>query len=351
MKVYCAVDFHARKQFVSYCDSETGEIKRRELNHQTDDVRGFYRQFQGEVIVGFEASGYAAWFEALLEQLGHTVWVGDAAEIRRRARRRQKNDRKDADLILDLMLKGEFPKLHRRSLQSSEVLRALRCRHKLVRMRTMAKNSLQALAISAGLPLKSKLFSRKGRLQLMCADMTGVMVQHRDHCFELLEQLDERIKQIEQWLSEQARRDERVERLRTQPGLGLLNALALVHSLEPVSRFSTSRKAAAFAGLDPVEDSSGERKRYLGISKQGSRLLRFLLAEAAHSAIKEDEQLRAFYWRIAHRRGPQKATVAAARKLLVRAYIMLRDRIDCGEFLRRGVEARSARVIHRPTNA
>lgn len=343
MKVYCGVDFHARKQTVSYCDMETGQIKRKELNHQTDDVRAFYAQFQAEAIVGMEASGYSAWFEAMLEETGCEVWVGDAAEIRRRARRRQKNDRKDADLILDLMLKQEFPRLHRQSLESSEVLRALRYRHKLVRMRTMIKNSMQALAISAGLPLKKKLFSRNGRLQLMCADMTEVMVEHRDDCFELLEQLDEKVKLIEQWLSQKAQADERVERLRTHPGVGLLSSLALVHALEPVSRFSTTRKAAAFAGLDPVEDSSGDRKRYLGISKQGSRLLRFLMTEAAHSAVKSDEQLRSFYWRIAARRGPQKAVVAAARKLLVRAYIMLRDGIDYAEFLRRGVEARSAR--------
>jgi transposase len=343
MTVYCAVDFHARKQFVSYCDTMTGEIKRKELHHLQDDLRGFYSQLPGQVIVGMEASGYAPWFEALLAQLGHQIWVGDAAEIRRRARRRQKNDQRDADLMLDLMLKDEFPRLHRHSLTASEVLRALRYRHKLVRMRTMVKNSMQALAISAGLPIKKKLFSREGRLLLLCSDMTKVMVQHRDDCFELLEQLDLKIKQIEKWLNEQAKADARVERLRTHPGLGLLSALAVVNFIEPVSRFSTSRKVVAFAGLDPVEDSSGDRKRYLSISKQGSRLLRFLLVEAAHSAIKSDEQLRTFYWRIAKRRNSAKAAVAVARKLLMRAYIMLRDGIDYEEFTRRGVLARSAR--------
>src|SRR6185369_6467176 len=113
MTIYCAVDFHARKQFVCYCDSMTGEIKRQELDHQKDDVRAFYAQFQAEVIVGMEAIGYSPWFEAILEQLGHQVWVGDAAEIRRCARRRQKNDRRDAELILDLLIHDEFPRVHR----------------------------------------------------------------------------------------------------------------------------------------------------------------------------------------------------------------------------------------------
>jgi transposase len=119
--------------------------------------------------------------------------------------------------------------------------------------------------------------------------------------------------------------------------------LALVHTLEPVSRFSGGRKVAAYVGLDPMEYSSGEKQRFGSISKGGSRLLRHLLAEAAQTAVRRDEELRRFYGRLAHRRGPQKANVAAARKLLIRGYIFLRDGIDYAEFLRRGVEARPAR--------
>jgi hypothetical protein len=94
MTVYCGVDFHARCQTVSYCDTADGEVHQQDLHHRQDDVRAFYQKFSGEVIVGIEASGYSAWFEELLEGLGQQVWVGDATEIRRLARRRQKNDRK-----------------------------------------------------------------------------------------------------------------------------------------------------------------------------------------------------------------------------------------------------------------
>ena len=94
MTVYVAVDFHAREQTVSYCDLADGEIHRRKLRHQHDDVRAFYQQFTGEVIVAFEASGYSAWFEQMLAELGHTVWLGNPAEIRRKAPRRQKNDQR-----------------------------------------------------------------------------------------------------------------------------------------------------------------------------------------------------------------------------------------------------------------
>ena len=85
-----------------------------------------------------------------------------------------------------------------------------------------------------------------------------------------------------------------------------------------------------------VEHSSAERKQYGGINKAGARLLRYLLVEAAQTAIRGDEQLRSFYQRVMKRRGLAKAKVAVARKLLVRTFIMLRDGIDYAEFLRRG---------------
>ena len=95
MTVYCGVDFHARLQSISYVDTCDGEVHHLQLNHRKDDVRAFYSQLAGDVIVGLEASGYSQWFEQMLTDLGHQVWLGNAAEIRRLARRRQKNDRRN----------------------------------------------------------------------------------------------------------------------------------------------------------------------------------------------------------------------------------------------------------------
>src|SRR3569832_2626286 len=162
-KIYIGVDFHARQQTICYLTTETGELVTVELKHEPKTaVRTFYQQFSGQVIVGLEASGYSPWFERLLEELGHQVWLGDATEIRRRARRRQKNDRRDAELILELLCHDEFPRIHRPSPQSQEILRMLRYRHKLVKLRTIVKNSLQALSIQAGLSLQARLFTCQG---------------------------------------------------------------------------------------------------------------------------------------------------------------------------------------------
>ena len=343
-KIYIGVDFHARQQTICYLTTDTGEILLQQLKHQDKAaVRAFYAQFSGDVVVGLEASGYSPWFERLLEELGCEVWLGHATEIRRRARWRHKNDRRDAELILDLMLHDEFPRLYLPPLQSREVLRMLRYRQKLIKMRTMAKNSLQALALQSGLAKGPHLFTKAGLQELRTIPMSPAMQWQREQWLQLLEPLNQRLVETMLWLKQQSQTDPRISRLRTQPGIGLLTALCVVHSLEPVSRFANTRKVTAYAGLDPLERSSAERQRFLRISKGGSRVLRFLLVEAAHTAVRRDAELSRFYRQLAARHGHPKAKVAVARKLLIRAYIMLRDEIDYAEFQRRAVAARPAR--------
>jgi transposase len=325
-----------------------GEIRRIKLDHRNDDVGGFYQGLHGEVIVGLEASGYSTWFEQMLEGLGYEVWIGDASEIRRLARRRQKNDDRDADHILDLMVRGDFPRVHRPSKHSLDVLRQLRYRHKLVRMRTMVANSLNAIAISSGLSQAKRLKTKQGRRMLEAIELSPVMAEQRTKWLEMMDTLSEKIEAAEKWLKEQAAGNEGVQRLQTHPGIGLLSSLGLVHTLEPIDRFSTSRKVVAYVGLDPMEYSSADKKRYGSVSKAGSKLVRFLLVEAGQTAARKDPQLRSFYQRVSKRRDKRRAKVAVARKLAVRCFILMRDRIDYQEFIRRGVEARSSRVVHRP---
>jgi Transposase len=172
--------------------TEDGVVWTRELKHQDKaELWAFYAQLSGPVVVGLEASGYSPWFEHLLEELGHEVWLGDAIEIRWRALWRQKNDRRDAGLILDLMVHDEFPRIHRPVPESREILRMLRYRQKLIKMRTIIKNSLQALALQTGLSRRSQLFTRAGLEQLR--SMSPVMQYQRDQWLSALEPLNQRV--------------------------------------------------------------------------------------------------------------------------------------------------------------
>ena len=299
MTIYCGVDFHARQQVVNWCRTADGEVHQRQLLHKSpDEVRQFYSQFEGQVIVGLEASGYTAWFETMLNELGCEVWVGEATEIRRRARSRHKTDRRDAELLLDLLMNNEFPRVHRLSAESLQVLQQLRYRHRLVQMRTRIHNALHAIALGAGLSLKSQLRTNKGKERLKQLPLNSTLSRQREEWLELIDELNQRIQRVETELEPIAAADRRVQLVRTHPGIGLLTGLALVHTLCPAERFSNSRKVTAYVGLDPLEYSSGEKQRFGGISKAGSRLLRFLLAEAGNKAVACDKHLKTIYHRL-----------------------------------------------------
>lgn len=334
MTLYIGVDFHPHQQTVSYCNNEEGEVHQASLVHNVEQVRRFYGQMP-KAVVGIEASCTAAWFEQMLIELGHELRVGNPTLIRARARSRHKSDKRDADLILDLLIKDEFPSLWRRSMQGQSVLEQLRFRHALVKQRTQICNRLQALAHAAGLPKKG-VQTKRARVALMEANFTATQSFQRDQLFELLEDLTGRIKEVEQWLESKAEGDAEVQLLLTHKGVGLLSALAVVHTLGDINRFPSSKEAVAYTGLDPLEQSSAGKVRYGSISKAGSSVLRHLLGQAMHVASRYDGELKAFYKRLASRRSKSIAKVGATRKLLIRLFIMLRDGIDYAEFKRRG---------------
>jgi len=113
--------------------------------------------------------------------------------------------------------------------------------------------------------------------------------------------------------------------LMTHPGIGPNTALAFLLAVGPVSRFACSKKIVSYFGLNPSEESSGGRRRLGAISKQGNTMVRWLLIETAHLAVRQDPELRQDYQRLKFRRGHAVAKVAIARKLAVRLYWMLRS--------------------------
>jgi transposase len=259
MTLYIGVDFHPHQQTVSYCNNEEGEVHQASLSHNMEQVRRFYQQLP-KAVVGIEATCTAAWFEQMLIELGHELKVRNPTLIRARARSRHKSDKRDADLILDLLVKDEFPELWRRPLPSQSVLEQLRFRHHLVKLRTQICNRLQALAHAAGLPKKG-IRTKRARIALMEANFTETQSFERDQMFELLDDLIERIKQLEQWFESKATGDEKVQLLLTHKGIGLLSALAIAHTLGDVSRFPSSKAAVAYTALDPLKQSSAGKVR------------------------------------------------------------------------------------------
>jgi transposase len=334
MTLYIGVDFHPHQQTVSYCQSDEGEVHQASLAHNVEQVRRFYKQLP-KAVVGIEASCTAQWFEQMLVELGHELQVGNPTSIRARARSRHKSDRRDADLLLDLLVKDEFPGVMATTAAKSIGFGTAPLSPSSGQTANASLQSPSGLAHAAGLPKKG-IQTKRARIALMAANFTETQSFEREQMFEMLDDLSERIKQIEQWFEEKATGDAKVQLLLTHKGVGLLSALAVVHTLGDISRFPSSKEAVAYTGLDPLEQSSAGKIRYGSISKAGSAVLRHLLGQAMQVAARYDGQLKTFYQRLANRRSKSIAKVAATRKLLIRLFIMLRDGIDYSEFKRRG---------------
>ena len=105
-------DFHPGSQQIAVLDLATGEVVEKALSHERkEEARAFYAGLEGPVRVGIEASGQSQWFERMLAELGHEVWIGDAAKIRASCERKQKTDRRDAELLMRLLAEDRFPRI------------------------------------------------------------------------------------------------------------------------------------------------------------------------------------------------------------------------------------------------
>ena len=298
-------DYHPGFQQIALVDTETGELQERRLEHPEEGEK-FYRDLASRgarVRVGMEASGHARWFERLLAELNFELWIGDAAEIRAKRVRKQKTDRQDAQHILRLLLKDDFPRIWVASWKNRDLRQLLWHRHRMVQTRTRIMNQLQVVALNEGLRCKKRLWRESGREQLQSLRLAPWASRRRQDLLEVLDRLNPTIAELTQSIEQEAEKCPQAKRLMTYPGVGSLTALAFVLIIGEANQFSCGKQIASYLGLVPAEDSSGERRRLGHISKQGNSLLRFLLVEAAQVTVRSDPRWRNQFFLLAMRRG------------------------------------------------
>jgi len=327
-------DYHPSFQQIAFVDTETGELKEQRLVHR-EGAEEFYRALAAtgqRVCVGMEASGHARWFERLLAELRIELKVGDASEIQRKRGRKQKTDRQDAQHILNLLLKNDFPPIWVPSWENRDLRQLLWHRHRMVQARTRIMNQLQSVALNEGLRCRKRLWRAGGREQLESFRLAPWASRRRHDLLELLDRLNPTIAELSQSVEREAENNPAAQRLKTHPGVGALTALAFVLIIGDASRFQCGKEVASYLGLVPLEDSSGNRRRLGHITKQGSSMLRFLLVEAAQVTARSLPQWRSKYLHLMMRRGRKTAKVAMARRLAVRLYWMMRQGWDYQEW-------------------
>jgi transposase len=253
--------------------------------------------------------------------------------------RKQKNDRKDAEHLLHLMLKDDFPRIWVPSAENRDVRQLVWHRHRLVQMRTRVMNQLQAIAMNEGIRRKRGLWTQRGRAQLEELSLPSWTSRRRQELLELLDRFDPNIEQLTEAVRQEAERRPEVERLQTHPGVGPITALAYVLVLGTPERFRCGKQVGSYLGMIPCEDSSADHWRLGHISKQGNGLLRFLLGQSALSAIRLDDDWRRQYAHLSMRRNHAVAKIAMARKLAVRLFWMWRRGWDYEQWKKFGSHA------------
>jgi transposase len=197
------------------------------------------------------------------------------------------------------------------------------------------------MALGQGVRRGHALWNQAGQAMLAAWSLPPHASYRRDELLALYRHLAEQVETLDDRVQRQASARGRASLLMTHPGVGPVTALATDVFLGDPSRFADGKALASYVGMIPSEYSSGGRQRLGGLSKQGNPLLRFLWCEAALHAVGRDPALTRFYRRKVIQKGIGKARVAAARKLKIRLWIMLRDQSEYAEFCRRGPERQS----------
>jgi transposase len=327
-------DFHPAWQQIAWRNTETGENGLKKLVHSSGQAEVFYRHLPPPALVGLESTGNSHWFVDMVTGFGHEVWVGDAAQVRASCVRHQKTDKRDAQHLLTLLIEGRFPRIWAPSKEERDQRQLIIHRHRLVTMRSRVKNELQHLALDQGVQRKAQLWSRAGRDLLAKLPLKPWASQRRQDLDSLLALLDRQISLLDRAVAEAAQANEKARLLMSQPGVGPVTALAFVLTLGDAGRFPRGKNVASYLGLIPRENSSGGLQRLGPISKQGNKLVRTLLVEASRSVVRHDPEFKTQYEERCHHRPTAVATVAAARKLAIRLYWMLRTNTPYPEITR-----------------
>ena len=189
-------ELHARQQTLAMLDTNTGEVVNRTLQHEGNNVREFYSNLAKPVRVGIEATGSMQWFVNLMEELGIECLVGHPAEIRAAEPRKQKHDRRDADLLLSLLSEERFPAIWLPTKELLDLRALLRHRHQWVGLRVKIQNALQAIALANGLRRGSSLWTQAGQQAIASLPLSPHAAYRRDELQAMYVQFEKEIEKL-----------------------------------------------------------------------------------------------------------------------------------------------------------
>jgi len=323
--LHVGLDLHKRFSTVTVMD-DNGTILERDKLYHDDRARltEFFRRLAGKAVVTVEATRNWYWLYELLEELGVTVKLANARKVRLIAEAKLKSDKVDPGSLAQLERTGFLPEAYIPPRVVRDNREYLRYRLTLVRLRTGLKNKVHALLDKLGISHTfADLFCPAGRRFLSQLALRPVYQEELTNYLALMDDMEHRIVAITKEIQRQLKPDAQAKLLITIPGIGHLTAYLLLNEIGDIKRFPTPGKLCSYGGIVPIVRQSADHRWQGHITREGNRYIRWALTESACKAPNKDYVLGSFHRRVAFRRGPLKARVAVARKLLVAVWYVL----------------------------
>ena len=328
--IYVGIDIHKHKCHSALMNENGRILDELTFQNTAQGLSTFIERIQplGEAKAVLESTGNL-WIKAYeaLEAATIQTTLSNPLKTRAIAEARIKTDKIDARTLAhllrtDLVAASYVPNKETRARRS-----LLRHRATLIKTRTEIKNRIHSLLDKYDLKSESSdIFGKQSLEWLRTLQLPAIDKTILNSDIALLDSLETQIQNMNIEIAKLAYNQEDVKLLMTMPGIDYYSAMIISSEIGDVKRFSTAEKLASWAGLAPSIHQSGSQTKRGHITKQGSRMLRWILVQSAQISHRSDPRFQHMYQRIAARRGNNKATVAVAREMLTVAYYMLTRR-------------------------
>jgi transposase len=329
MTIVMGLDQHRAQITADWLDSDTGELGRaRVAPAHRESVRRFLSRFSGkELEVALEATTGWRFVVEELQRIDAQVHLAEPAETaaRRGKKKHAKNDRADARHLRELLMVGRLPESWIAPDHLLDLRARVRLRHTLGEQRSEWQQRIQAVLYHHGCPQRRSLMVGDGREWLASQPLPGSAREQVAVALSMIDALQDQIAPLERELRAYARRQAGCKALMAHYGIGELTAVTILAELGDCRRFSSSRHAVRYAGMDITVHESDQRRAPGHLSRQGPPALRWALYEAAQVARRPRSPDRAYYEQAAERLGGNRACLAVARRLLKRSYHTLSE--------------------------
>jgi transposase len=322
MSLFVGLDLH--KKYTEYAVMDVGGklLRQGRIENTLDKMKEFSESVPAQSSMVIESSSTWYWAHSLLSER-HNVLLSNPVKNKAIASAKVKTDRIDSITLANLLRGGWAAECYVPSKMTMEFRELVRFRANLVRERTRMKNRIHAYLLMNNISIDAGPFTKEFVEKVRTLDDARVQSYLR-----LIDGLNREIREASQTIRQKAGDNPDAKLLMTIPGISYYSALLIISEIAEIERFEDSSSLVGYSGLAPSTHSSGGKTYHGPIMKTRSAYLRWIMGQCTrvHMRSEPDGTVANFYNRIAHKKGDQKAIVAASAKLLKIVFWVLKEK-------------------------